>query len=89
MAVEAQWKLFEALQTHIAKLEADRDRAQGPNQAVLIQRLESAVKALEWLRKARKDIEQGEDNGVAKGLRDKAFSHIDEAIKLTQKAAQS
>jgi hypothetical protein len=49
MAVEAQWKLFEALQTHIAKLEADRDRAQGANQAVLDQRLESAVKALEWL----------------------------------------
>jgi hypothetical protein len=49
MAVEAQWKLFEALQTHIDKLEADRDRAQGPNQAVLDQRLESAVKVLEWL----------------------------------------
>jgi hypothetical protein len=35
MAVEAQWKLFEALQTHIAKLEADRDRAQGHNQQFL------------------------------------------------------
>jgi hypothetical protein len=49
MAVEAQSKLFEALKAQIAKLETERDRALGHNQAVLDQRLEAAVKVLEWL----------------------------------------
>ncbi len=43
-------------------------------------------KALEWLRRARGDIEKDEDNDFAKGLRKRAFFHIDEAIRLTQKA---
>jgi hypothetical protein len=51
MAKEAQYKLFEALKAHIAKLEAerDRDRASGHNQAILDQRLEAAARASEWL----------------------------------------
>jgi hypothetical protein len=44
------------------------------------------TKALEWLRKARMDIEKDEDNDFAKGLRKRAFYHIDEAIRLTEKA---
>ncbi len=46
-------------------------------------------KALEYLRKARADIEKDEDNDFAKGLRKRAFMHIDEAIRLTEKARQS
>jgi len=46
-------------------------------------------KAVEYLRKARKDIEADEDNDFAKGLRKRAFEHIDEAIRLTEKARQS
>jgi hypothetical protein len=49
MAVEAQSRLFEALKAHISELEAERDRTLGDNQAVLDQRLEAAVKVLEWL----------------------------------------
>jgi hypothetical protein len=49
MAVEAQSKLFEALKAQIAKLEAERDRALGHNQAALDQRFEAAVRVLEWL----------------------------------------
>jgi len=44
------------------------------------------VKALEWLRRARADIGKDEDNDFAKGLRKRAFVHIDEAIRLTEKA---
>jgi hypothetical protein len=49
MAKESQHKLFDALKAHIANLEAERNRAFGQNQAVLEQRLEAAVKVLEWL----------------------------------------
>jgi hypothetical protein len=47
------------------------------------------TKALEYLRKARKDIEREEDNQGVKGLRERAYQHIDEAIRLTDKAARS
>jgi hypothetical protein len=46
------------------------------------------TKAIEWLRKARAEIEKNEDNDFAKGLRKRAFVHIDEAIRLTEKARQ-
>ena len=44
------------------------------------------VKAVEWLRTARADIAKYEDNFFAKGLRRRAYAHIDEAIRLTEKA---
>jgi hypothetical protein len=46
------------------------------------------TKAVEYLRKARADIEKDEDNGFAKGLRKRSFDNIDEAIRLTEKAKQ-
>jgi hypothetical protein len=49
MAVEAQSKLFEALKTQIAKLEAERDRALGHDRVIFDQRLEAAGKVLVWL----------------------------------------
>jgi hypothetical protein len=49
MAKEAQDKLFEALKAHMAQLEAERDRASGPNQAVLERRLDAAARVAEWL----------------------------------------
>jgi hypothetical protein len=49
MAVEPQSKLFEALKTQIAKLEAERDRALGHNRVVFDQQLDAAGKVLVWL----------------------------------------
>jgi hypothetical protein len=44
------------------------------------------VKALEYLRKSRSEIETNEDDNFANGLKKRAFVHIDEAIRLTEKA---
>ncbi len=46
-------------------------------------------KAKEYLRKARKDIDEEEDNGFAKGLKKRAADHIDEAIRMVEKAKVS
>jgi hypothetical protein len=42
--------------------------------------------ALDYLRKARADIAQEEDNGYAKDLRNRSIGHIDAAIKATDRA---
>jgi tetratricopeptide (TPR) repeat protein len=44
------------------------------------------VKAIEYLRKARADIAKDEDNVFAQGLQKRAYYHIDEAIRITEKA---
>jgi hypothetical protein len=49
MVKEAQTELLESLKAHIARLEAERDRASGPPQAVLNQRLEAAARVFAWL----------------------------------------
>jgi hypothetical protein len=41
-------------------------------------------KALDTLTKARKDIQEKEDNSYAKGLRDRAVADIDSAINFTK-----
>ena len=43
-------------------------------------------RAIELMRKARKDIEEHEDNGFGDHLRDRAIKHIDEAIHITKVA---
>jgi hypothetical protein len=43
-------------------------------------------KAVELLRAARRDVEGDEDNGFARGLRRRAFEHIDAAIRFTEQA---
>ncbi|MGA7743917.1 MAG: hypothetical protein ABSF35_20750 [Polyangia bacterium] len=43
-------------------------------------------KALELLRKSRKDIMEKEDNNFAHGLRDRAVKHIDTAINFVEQA---
>ncbi len=43
-------------------------------------------KAVEFLKKAQGDVNQEEDNGFAQGLQGKALKHINDAIKLTEKA---
>ena len=42
--------------------------------------------AAEFLKKAREDVNKDEDNRFAQGLQDRALKHINEAIKLTEKA---
>jgi hypothetical protein len=42
--------------------------------------------AVDLLRKTRADIAQREDDKFAQGLRNRAFVHIDEAIRSTEKA---
>lgn len=44
------------------------------------------LKAIEYLRRTRGDIEKREDNKWANGLRDRAFHHIDEAIRNLERA---
>jgi hypothetical protein len=46
MATDTQHSLLEALKAHTTKLEAERDGASGPTQAVLEQRLEAARRLL-------------------------------------------
>ena len=41
--------------------------------------------ALEYLRKARGDVAQEEDNGFARGLRNRSIGHIDAAIGATRR----
>jgi len=43
-------------------------------------------RSLELLRKARRDIEEHEDNGYNNGLRDRAIHHIDGAIDVIKEA---
>jgi hypothetical protein len=45
--------------------------------------------AVDFLRKARKDVDQEEDNIFADGLKDRASKHISEAISATEKAIRS
>lgn len=45
--------------------------------------------ALEFLEKARQDVNQDEDNAFANGLKDRAITHIAEAIIRTRKAIHS
>jgi hypothetical protein len=42
--------------------------------------------ALDFLRKARKDISEDEDNGFAQGLQARAYMHIDKAIDAVKRA---
>jgi hypothetical protein len=42
--------------------------------------------AIEFLNKAREDINRDEDNKFAQGLQSRALEHINEAIRLTEKA---
>jgi tetratricopeptide (TPR) repeat protein len=42
--------------------------------------------AIEFLKKAREDVNKEEDNGFAQGLRNRALKHIEEAIRLTKRA---
>lgn len=42
-------------------------------------------KAIDFLKKAKEDINKEEDNGVAQDLRAKANNKIEEAIKITKK----
>jgi hypothetical protein len=41
--------------------------------------------ALQYLRKARADISQEDDNGWANGLRERAYQHIDLAIQASRR----
>ena len=46
-------------------------------------------RSLELLRKARADCNEEEDNGFARGLRNRALRHINEAIRLTEEALRA
>jgi len=43
----------------------------------------------DFLRKARQDISQEEDNGFANGLRNRAYNHIDAAMGATERAMRA
>jgi hypothetical protein len=46
-------------------------------------------RALELLRRARADCLEEEDNGFARGMRNRALKHIDEAIRLSEDALRA
>ena len=46
-------------------------------------------KAVDFLNKAKEDINKEEDNGVAQDLRSKANNKIEEAIKITKRAIKN
>jgi hypothetical protein len=46
-------------------------------------------RALELLRRARADCSEEEDNGFARGLRNRALRHINEAIRLTEESLRA
>jgi hypothetical protein len=73
----------------LASIDDGKNVNDHPQDAEIPQRPGRLTKAIEWLRKARTEIEQHEDNDFAKGLRRRAFQHIDEAIRLTEKARQA
>jgi hypothetical protein len=45
--------------------------------------------AVDYLKKARQDVGQDEDNRFAQGLQDRAYMHIDNAIAAVRKAIHS
>ena len=45
--------------------------------------------SVEFLKKAREDVNKDEDNGFAQGLQRRAIVHITEAIRLTKRAIRS
>jgi tetratricopeptide (TPR) repeat protein len=45
--------------------------------------------AADYLRKAREDVNKEEDNGFARGLRNRALEHINGAIAATEKAVMN
>ena len=45
--------------------------------------------ALDFLKKAKEDIDHEEDNSFARGLRNRSYKHIDEARKSVEKAIQA
>jgi hypothetical protein len=45
--------------------------------------------AVDYLKKARQDVGQDEDNRFAQGLQDRAYLHIDNAISAVKKAIHS
>ena len=60
-----------------------------PEQAEVPDHLGRLRKAVDFLKKAKGDINMEEDNGFAQGLQGRAIIHLDEAIKLVEKAIHS
>jgi tetratricopeptide (TPR) repeat protein len=46
-------------------------------------------KAKDFIIKAREDVNKDEDNAFAQGLKKRALEHINEALRLTEKAIKS
>ena len=69
-----------------AAMEDGKNLAQHPPEDAKIERRGRLHHANELLRKARKDVAEGESNPQAVGLRDRVVGHIDLAIQATERA---
>ena len=69
-----------------AAIEDGKNVYQHPPEDAHIDRRGRLHHAAELLRKARKDVAEGESNPQAVGLRDRVIGHIDLAIQATERA---
>lgn len=64
----------------------ERDPGEAPPAELPSDRAGRLHRADELLRRARGDIAREEDNGAARGLRNRAIRHVDDALRATEAA---
>jgi hypothetical protein len=69
-----------------ASIDDHKDINDHPAQAEVPDHAGRLHKAVDFLKKAKEDINMEEDNGFAQGLQGRAIKHVDEAIRLVEKA---
>ena len=69
-----------------AAIDDGKNLGDHPSEDAKLDRNGQLHRAAELLHKARSDIAREEDNGAARGLRDRAIVHLDEAIRATDRA---
>ncbi len=72
-----------------ASIDDGKDISDHPKAEELPEHMGRLHKAADFLKKAREDVNQEEDNGFAHGLKDRALKHINEAIRRTELAMKS
>lgn len=72
-----------------ASIDDGKDFNDHPKQAEVQDHVGRLHKAIEYLRKAKEEINMEEDNGFAQGLQARALKHINEAISLLEKAIKA
>ena len=69
-----------------ASIDDHKDISDHPMQGEVPDHAGRLHKALDYLKKAKDEINLEEDNGFAQGLQGRALKHVEEAIRLVEKA---